>query len=109
MGRMLEQFAPEYGFDVAAKIDAGESIEKAAGCDVAIEFSTPEAAAGNVGQLAALGVPVVCGTTGWLSKLPDVKAEVERRGGALVWSPNFSVGVTVFTRVVNEASRLLAN
>ncbi len=109
MGRMIEQLAPEYGFEVFAKIDAGETLEKARGCDVAIEFSTPETAAENIQHLTAAGIPVVCGTTGWLSKLPGVTAAVEGRGGALVWSPNFSVGVNVFTRVLNEAARLLAN
>lgn len=109
MGRMVEQFAPQYGFEVGAKVDAGDSIELARGTDAAIEFSTPEAAAGNVEKLAAIGVPVVCGTTGWFGELEHVRQAVESHGGALVWSPNFSIGVNVFTRLVAEASRLLAD
>jgi 4-hydroxy-tetrahydrodipicolinate reductase len=108
MGRMVEQLAPAYNFTVAARIDVGDAIEAAAGADVAVEFSTPDAAVANVEKLAALGLPVVCGTTGWFGELERVAAAVESSGTALVWSPNFSIGVNVFTRVVAEASRLLA-
>jgi 4-hydroxy-tetrahydrodipicolinate reductase len=108
MGRMIEHLAPQHGFEVFARIDAGDPIAAATAADVAIEFSVPEAAAGNIEQLVALGVPVVCGTTGWNADLPRVRAAVEARGGSLVYSANFSIGVNVFTRVVAEASRLLA-
>ena len=109
MGRMIEQLAPGYNFEVAAKIDAGDSIDGASGCDAAIEFSTPDTAVANVKALAAAGVPVVCGTTGWFGELEDVRKVVEAGSGALVYSANFSIGVNVFTRVAAEAARLLAN
>jgi 4-hydroxy-tetrahydrodipicolinate reductase len=54
-------------------------------------------------------LPVVVGTTGWLKHIDRVRATVEKNGSALVWSPNFSVGVNVFLRVVREAARLLAD
>jgi 4-hydroxy-tetrahydrodipicolinate reductase len=109
MGRMIDQFAPEYGFETAARIDIGQDIAAARGCDVAIEFSEPSAVIGNLVQLAEMRIPAVCGTTGWFNDLPGVRAAVERNGSALVYSPNFSIGVNVFTRVVSEAARLLAN
>ncbi len=66
---MIEQLAPEYGFSVHARGRCRMTIfAKARGADVAIEFSTPEAVLGNVEKLAALGVPVVVGTTGWLKR-----------------------------------------
>ena len=108
MGRMIEQLAPGQGFELWARIDADDSIDAAAGADVAMEFSVPGAAARNIERLVALGVPVVCGTTGWSADLPRVRAAVEAKGGALVYSANFSIGVNVFTRVAAEASRLLA-
>lgn len=109
MGKMLERLAPESGLEVVARIDMGDDIAAARGADVAIEFTQPEAAPGNIEKLAAMGVPAVCGTTGWFSELDRVRAVVERHGSALVWSPNFSIGVNVFTRVVAEAARLLAD
>jgi 4-hydroxy-tetrahydrodipicolinate reductase len=109
MGRMIEQLAPEYGFSVHARIDLNDDMALAKDADVAIEFSTPDAAAGNVEKLAAIGVPVVVGTTGWLDQMDRVRASIGVHQSAMVWSPNFSIGVNVFTRIVEEAARLLAN
>lgn len=115
MGRLIEQLAPEYGFTVALKLDEfnnanQEGLTRANfdGIDVAIEFSIPAAVRGNVERLAALGVNVVVGTTGWLEHLDAVRLAVETGGTGLVWSPNYSVGVNAFFRIVKEASRLLA-
>jgi 4-hydroxy-tetrahydrodipicolinate reductase len=106
MGRMIDQLAPEYGFEVSARrdVDRPEDIH---GADVAIEFSTPHAAVGNIELALAAGIPVVVGTTGWLDQLAQIRELIERHDGALVWSPNFSIGVNVFTRLVSEAARLL--
>jgi 4-hydroxy-tetrahydrodipicolinate reductase len=109
MGRLIEQLAPEYGFTSIVSLDIGDDFVKAAGADVAIEFTVPEAVPGNIEKLAAMRVPVVVGTTGWSKHMDQVRAVVEKNGTALVWSPNFSVGVNVFLRVVREAARLLAD
>jgi 4-hydroxy-tetrahydrodipicolinate reductase len=109
MGRLIEQLAPEYGFTIHARVDLNDPISSAKGADVAIEFSTPHAAIGNIEALAAAGVPTVVGTTGWLEHMDRARAAVERHQTALVWSPNFSIGVNVFLRIVREASRLLAH
>jgi 4-hydroxy-tetrahydrodipicolinate reductase len=115
MGKLIEQFAPEYGFAVALKLDefnnaGAEGLTGAnfAGIDVAIEFSIPAAVPGNIEGMAALGVPMVVGTTGWLEHLDRAKAAVAKNNGALVWSPNFSIGVNVFMQLVAAAARLLA-
>ena len=109
MGRLIEQLAPEYGYTIHARIDLNGDLQQAAGADVAVEFTVPDAVATNVEALARLGVPVVVGTTGWLARMDQVRAAVEQHGIGLVWSPNFSIGVNVFFRVAREAARLLAN
>ena len=109
MGRLIEQLAPEYGFTSIVSLDIGDDFVKAAGADVAIEFTAPEAVLGNIEKLAAMMLPVVVGTTGWSKHMDQVRAVVEKNDTALVWSPNFSVGVNVFLRVVREAARLLAD
>jgi 4-hydroxy-tetrahydrodipicolinate reductase len=106
MGRMIEQFAPEYGFEVAAQIDLGER-PSLHGMDVAVEFTTPSAVVSNVEWLASAGIPVVVGTTGWSVDLERVKAIVAQHGTGLVWSPNFSVGVNIFFRIVETAATLM--
>jgi 4-hydroxy-tetrahydrodipicolinate reductase len=114
MGRALAALAPERGFRVVAELDparedyAGVSRDALHGAQVAIEFTTPDAAAANARACAAAGCPVVVGTTGWYDQLPAVAAEIERSGGALLTAPNDSVGVAVFDRVVAEAAHLFA-
>jgi len=106
MGRMLDGLAADYGFEVCARrdVDRPEPIE---GADVAIEFTHPGAVMGNIAEVAKLRMPLVVGTTGWSAHLAEAKALVERHDSALLWSPNFSVGVNVFRRLVAEAARLL--
>jgi 4-hydroxy-tetrahydrodipicolinate reductase len=114
MGRALAALAPERGFRVVAELDAsrpgyaGVTRESLAGAQVAIDFTTPDAAAANARACAAAGCPVVVGTTGWYGELPSVSADVSRAGGAMLTAPNFSVGVAVFDRVVAEAARLFS-
>jgi 4-hydroxy-tetrahydrodipicolinate reductase len=114
MGRLIEQLASEYGFAVALKLDEfnnanfeGLTAENFRGIDVAIDFSIPAAVRRNVEGIAALGVNMVIGTTGWLEQADAVKRAVEANGIGLVWSPNYSIGVNAFFRVVSEAARLL--
>ncbi len=106
MGRMVDQLAPEYGFTVTARLDLGRE-ESLDGADAAIEFTAPAAVLGNIEKLAQKGIPAVIGTTGWLEHLEEAKRIVAAHNAALVWSPNFSIGVNVFQRVVAEAARLL--
>jgi 4-hydroxy-tetrahydrodipicolinate reductase len=112
MGRALAALAPERGFHVVAELDparadfAGITRDTLRGAQVAIEFTTPDAAPGNARACAASGCPVVVGTTGWYDQLPAISQEIERAGGGMLTAPNFSVGVAVFDRVVTEAARL---
>jgi 4-hydroxy-tetrahydrodipicolinate reductase len=86
---------------------AGITAEVFRNIDVAIEFSTPEAAPVNLKRLAAAKIRTVTGTTGWLQHLADVASAFEQSGSALVWSPNFSVGVAVFRKLAAYAAELL--
>ena len=115
MGKLIEQLAPEYGFEVAIKLDefnniggAGFTAANFSGVDAAIEFSIPSAVPANVEGVSRLGVPLVVGTTGWLEHLDRVKQTIAANDGGLVWSPNFSIGVNVFFKLVAEAARLLS-
>lgn len=111
MGRAIATLAAERDFEVVATLDeaqtrAGITRDLLGGADVAIEFTTPSAAPGNVRALIDAGCPVVVGTTGWYDALPALTAYARERDGALLWAPNFSVGVNLFQRVVAEAARL---
>jgi len=109
MGRLIDQLAPEYQFEVVLRADSKTGINRElfSGIDVAIEFTTPESATANLVKLADAGVPAVTGTTGWVDRLPEVTKAVETAGTGLVWSPNFSMGVAVFRRLAGLAAELL--
>jgi len=116
MGRLIDRLAPEYGFDVKLRLNRqnngdfqGLAKENFNGIDVALEFSNGKAAPENIERLAQAGVNAVVGTTGWLEHLPRVRQAVERAGTGVVWAPNFSVGIFVFTQIVTQAAQLLAN
>jgi 4-hydroxy-tetrahydrodipicolinate reductase len=116
MGRMIETLAAGRGIDVALKLDEfnnanfeGITADNFRGIDVAIEFSIPGIVVGNIERIAKLGVNLVVGTTGWTNQIPYVREVVEDCGIGVVWSPNYSIGVNAFFRIVNEAAKLLAN
>lgn len=107
MGHMIEGLAAGYGFSNLIRIDLKDRVEAAAEADVAIEFTTPEAAQPNLLKLAELMVPTVCGTTGWLKHLDEISKAYDASETPLVWSPNFSIGVNIFFRLAEEAGRLM--
>lgn len=111
MGKMLERLAPEYGFEVTLILDihnnvngSGFTAENFRDVHAAIEFTAPEAAVGNLEKLAVLRVPTVAGTTGWFGQLDHVRQLFENNHAGLVYSPNYSIGVNIFQRIVNEAA-----
>ena len=116
MGRLIEQLAPEFGFDVTLKLDefnnedgAGVTAENFRDIDVAIDFSIPSVVADNAEKVSRFGVNLVVGTTGWLDQLPRVRAAVERGKTGFVYGANFSVGVQAFYGIVEAAAEILAN
>jgi 4-hydroxy-tetrahydrodipicolinate reductase len=113
MGKLVEQVAPG---EIRLKLDEfnnaayeGITRENFQGIDVAIDFSIPAAAVENIERISAMGVNIVVGTTGWFEHLDRVRSVIEENGTGLVWSPNFSIGVNVFFRLVSEAARLVSN
>jgi 4-hydroxy-tetrahydrodipicolinate reductase len=116
MGRLIEQLSPKFDAQVTLTLDIhnnanfeGMTPANFKGIDAAIEFSTPETAPANLTRLAGLGVNTVCGTTGWFKELGAVSSAFHSAGAGLVYSPNFSIGVNVFQRLVEEAGKLMAN
>jgi 4-hydroxy-tetrahydrodipicolinate reductase len=116
MGRIIERIAMERGHDIVLKLDefnnqssSGITAGNFKGVDAAIDFSVPEAAVENMLRISALGVNVVEGTTGWLAQMDLVRNAVESNGTGLVWSPNYSIGVNIFSRLAALAAKLMAN
>ena len=116
MGSVLEQLAPQRGWEVVATIGAesnreGRGITRATlnGADVAIEFTKPNVAVANVRAAVGAGCPIVVGTTGWHSELPSLSQWVAAQRGAMLTAANFSLGVNAFEQIVALAAKLLAS
>jgi 4-hydroxy-tetrahydrodipicolinate reductase len=108
MGRIVEALAPEYGFRVAGVIGREQAPKPDAwpAADIAIDFSLGEAVPENLPQLAARGISVVVGATGWQADEARLRAEIERRGIGVVAAPNFAVGVNLFIALVERSAEL---
>jgi 4-hydroxy-tetrahydrodipicolinate reductase len=108
MGKMIEEAAKKRGHEIAAVIDpyicTTGDVKSA---DVIIEFTKSDTAVENIKAAAALGKPIVVGTTGWHERLGEAAAIVEKGGASLLWSSNFSLGVNLFYRIAERAAQLI--
>lgn len=113
MGHIIEEIALSRGHEVVCTIDINnlEDFESEAfrSADVAIEFTTPKTALGNVAKCLAAKVPVVVGSTGWYAELPKVNEAVAKANGSLFWASNFSIGVNVFVAMQKYVAKILNN
>ncbi len=95
MGRSIEQLALAAGHGISHRIHSGNAGQVAAleHCDVAIEFTQPDAALRNFESILSQGIPLVTGTTGWHESMDQVSGLVERYEGSFFHASNFSIGV----------------
>jgi len=109
MGKEIEAVAIAAGDTVVQKFDIDHPADGAslADADVCIEFSTPETVVGNIQLALKAQKDIVVGTTGWHDRVPELKKQVLHSG--LLYSPNFSVGVNMYYRIVAAAAELIQN
>ncbi len=112
MGKAIETIALEKGHQIVLKIDIDnasdlnqENISKA---DVAIEFTGPHSAFHNVMKCLELGVPVVCGSTGWLDNWEEAKNYCDKQQGSLLYASNYSIGVNLFFEINKYVAKLMS-
>lgn len=115
MGRVVEEIAPAKGIEIVDRftrsrpLRADEATRRAlSGVAALVDFSVPDAVPGTVRAAAELSLPLVIGTTGWHDRLDEVRAVAEGAGIGVVRASNFSLGVNVFYRIVEQAAQLLA-
>jgi 4-hydroxy-tetrahydrodipicolinate reductase len=115
MGRLVEQLAPSYGFEVAGILErdtnsggTGVTAERCRGVDVAVDFSTAEATLATVPRLAALGVNLVVGSTGWQAREGELRDAILAAGTGAVIAANFSRAANLLDALVAAAGSLFA-
>lgn len=114
MGKVIEQIALQRGHNIVEKIDKEkntdiQSLLSTSKSDVAIEFSTPESAVGNIKSCIDSNVPVVVGTTGWYENYDEIVEYVITNSGGLLAATNFSVGVNIFLEINKRLAALMSN
>ena len=112
MGKTIEEIAVANGHTIGLKIDLNNAADlcaqKVADIDVAIEFTGPHSAFDNVMKCLTLGLPVVCGSTGWLEKYDEAKIYCEANHGTLIYASNFSIGVNLFFEINKTLAALMS-
>lgn len=113
MGRAIEEIAVQRGHEIVLKVNIDNlednTIENIRKADVAIEFTGPDTAFENIEKCFQAGVPVVCGSTGWLSRFAEAKDLCKEKNGALLYASNYSIGVNIFFAVNERLAELMAS
>jgi len=111
MGKEIEKIARNRGHQVVLKIDehnmADFNTTNLANIDVAIEFTSPEAAVSNIKTCFESNVPVVCGTTGWLKHFDEIKQLCADKGQAFFYASNYSIGVNLFFKLNEYLAKIM--
>lgn len=108
MGKMVEQHALSKGHTIIAKVDSKTPFDCLTQADICIDFTTPEVALDNIRKVAALGVNLVMGTTGWYEHIETVKAIVNESNIGFLYAANFSLGISLFLQIIEHAAKLIA-
>lgn len=117
MGQVIDNIASSFGAEIVARIDpntqkaewddiTGEALANA---DVYIDFSHPDAVLDTIKKLGPFHKPLVIGTTGWYDQMEEVAALVEKYDLGVIYAQNFSLGMDLFVRIVEEAASLISN
>lgn len=108
MGKVIERIALERGHEIVLRKTSADSYSGLETADVAIDFSIPDAAVGNISACLDGNIPVISGTTGWLEHYPKMAALCEDKKGAFIYGSNFSLGVNLFFALNENLARMMA-
>ncbi len=107
MGKVIERIAQERGHEIVLRKSSSTTFEGLDDADVAIDFSVPDAAVGNISACLNGNIPVVSGTTGWLEQYHDMAELCEQRNGAFIYGSNFSLGVNIFFELNSYLAKMM--
>lgn len=111
MGKEIAEIAEERGHDVSVIIDSSddwmEKIDELRDCDIAIDFSTPDAVVDNIFKCFNINIPIVVGTTGWHDQLENVVHDCLQREQSLFVASNFSIGVNIMFDINRKLAKIM--
>ena len=111
MGRLIEQTAIAAGDQMGGIVDIGnlgdlETIGRVA--DIAIDFSSPSALPAVARYVRQTGTPLLSGVTGLSGAELNTFGELGRFA-PVMHSANYSLGVAVFRRALEEVREVLGD
>ena len=109
MGKIIDEISQNRGHEVVARLKETPNRESLKDADVVIEFSNPEAAFENIKVCLENKIPVICGTTGWLDKKPEIERIAVEQNSAFLYGSNFSLGVNLFFAINEKLAKLMNN
>ena len=108
MGKIIDEIAQKRGHEVVARLKETPTADNLNNPDVVIEFSNPEAAYQNIKNCLGLGIPVICGTTGWLDKKDEIETYAVEKNTAFLYGSNFSLGVNLFFALNERLAKMMS-
>ena len=109
MGKVIERIALERGHEIVLKKDQDTPFDGLKNADIAIDFSVPDSAVANISECLNNGIPVISGTTGWLTNYPKMVQLCEEKKGSFIYGSNFSLGVNVFFELNEYLAKMMTN
>lgn len=107
MGHIIDDIATKKGHDVVARLNETPTLENLNNAEVVIEFSNPEVAFNNIKICLENKIPVICGTTGWLDRKPEIEEISTKNNTAFLYGSNFSLGVNLFFALNEKLADLM--
>ena len=108
MGKVIERIAVERGHKIVLRKSAATSFDGLHNAQVAIDFSIPDAAVANISECLNNGIPVISGTTGWLTEYNQMVTLCEKKNGAFIYGSNFSLGVNIFFEINQHLAKIMS-
>jgi len=108
MGKVIERIALERGHEIVLRKTSSDTFDGLEHADAAIDFSVPKAAISNITAALETGIPIICGTTGWLEAYDTMVALCNEKNGAFIYGSNFSLGVNIFFELNSHLSKMMS-
>lgn len=107
MGKIIDEISQSRGHEIVARLRETPTVENLNNPDVVIEFSNPEVAFENIKTCLENKIPVICGTTGWLEKKPEIERIALENNTAFLYGSNFSLGVNLFFALNENLAKMM--
>jgi len=110
MGREIEELLAERNIECSGKSESIETFDKKVAAEsVCVDFTTPDAFLNNYKFIADNFKSAVIGTTGWYEHKEEIVRYFNQKGKTMIYSSNFSIGVNIFFKITEIASRLIGD